>query len=39
MACTELFGVITVAFDIIGYPEHSLKYLVHLIKKLLYCLF
>ena len=25
MACTELFGVITVAFELIRYIEHKLK--------------
>ncbi len=25
MACTELFGVITVAFELIGNSEHRLK--------------
>ncbi len=32
MACTELLGMITGAFEFIGYSEHRLKSMVHLIK-------
>ncbi len=39
MACTELFGLITVAFELIRYQSIDLNALFHLIENPLFCLF